>query len=132
MNTCSNCKKPFQEVTFLTDDPPIDLIKHNENILIKDENENLKPVEIFFPISENDQCILQSNLLPESSLPQLKAQLGNVATGTIKVTKRQNITVRTGSGKESVLAYYCKFPLHTKDVNGRQYIFHIPVWVVQF
>ena len=62
----------------------------------------------------------------------MKAQLGNVATGTIKVTKRQNITVRTGSGKESVLAYYCKFPLHTKDVNGRQYIFHIPVWVVQF
>ena len=68
LNTCSNCKKPFQEVTFLTDDPPIDLIKHNENILIKDENENLKPVEIIFPISESDKCVLQSNFLAESSI----------------------------------------------------------------
>ena len=99
-------------------------------------------------------------MLPESSLPQLKAQLGNIESGTINVTpslytcsthnflamkvfntipnkekyilKRQSITVRTGSGKESALAFYCKFPLHTKDINGRQYIFHIPIWVVQF
>ena len=48
------------------------------------------------------------------------------------ILKRQNITVTTGSGPESALAFYCKLPLHTKDENGRQYIFHIPVWVVQF
>ena len=85
--TCKNCRNPFQEVTYNSDDPPIDLIPKNKNILIKDENENLsKPVEIFFPVAENDQCTLQSNYLPESSLPQLKAQLGNTEFGTINVT----------------------------------------------
>ena len=90
----------------------------------------------------------------------MQAQLGDTTYGTIKVMpsldtcsannflaikffntipkkekyviRKQNITVCTGSGKESTLAYYCKLPLHTKDSKGRHYIFNIPVWVVQF
>ena len=134
-------RTPFKEVTFDSDDPPSLLIQKNSNILIKDENEDKsKPVEVFFPIADSIDTVLQSNsYLSESSMPQLRAQLGDIATGVIQVMpsldtcsthnflamnvfntiphkdkyvlKKQNITVKTGSGKESALAYYCKLPL---------------------
>ena len=112
-------------------------------------------------MNDTNSTILKSNaLMAEASMPQLKAQLGDTKFGIIDVTpsldtcsthnflsmkifntipnkekyilKKQNITVKTGSGPESAPAYYCRFPLHTRDSKGKHYIFHIPVWVVQF
>ena len=128
-----NCRKPFHEVTYNSDDPPSLLLKDNKNVLIRDECEDQsKPIEIFFPIADSDQAVLQSNLLlTELSLPQLNAQLGDSAYRTTKVTpsldtcsthnflamnvfdtipekekyilRKLNITVPTGRGKQSTL-----------------------------